>query len=149
MDEQTIARVYLLESTPEKVVIQIPSTNYQLHLRCPAEPEVSPQGRVRGIIHCNVWKVDLVSPGGAYIEPIYGRPRRVQGRVIGHVDGSNALVVSIRGCPIVADLTDHWVAKEIPTGTLVGLDVYEGASFEPKPLALAGAAAAAPPTVPA
>lgn len=140
MDEQSIARVYLLESTPEKVVVQIPSTNYQLHLHCPAEPEVSPQGRTRGVIRCRVWKVDLVSPGGAFIEPIYGRPRRVQGRVTEHVAGENALVVSVHGCPIVGHLSERWAASEIPIGTLVGLDCYEGASFEPRPLALSSAA---------
>lgn len=139
MDEQTIARVYLVKSTPEKVVVQIPGTSYQLHLHCPAEPEVSPQGRTRGIIGCRVWKVDLISPGGAFIEPIYGRPRRVQGRVMAHGEG-NALVVSVLGCPIVATLPERWIADEIPLGTLVGLDVYEGATFEPRPLALTSAA---------
>lgn len=140
MDEQTIARVYLLQSTAEKVVVQIAGTNYQLHLNCPGEPEVSPQGRTRGVIRCDVWKVDMVSAGGAFIEPVYGRPRRINGRVIGHDAATNELVVAVRGCPIVGKLPERYAAGEIPEGTLVGLDVHEGASFDPQPLALTSAA---------
>ena len=140
-NEHTIARVYLVESTPDKVVVQIPGTSYQMHLLCPSDPEVSPQGRTRGVIRCNVWKVDLISPGGAFIEPVYGRPRRIQGRVTGHVEQINGLIVTVLGCPVVAHLpSDRWEASQIPEGTLVGLDVYEGASFDPRPLALRPAA---------
>ncbi|QNN20777.1 hypothetical protein HED60_00340 [Planctomycetales bacterium ZRK34] len=135
MDQRTVARLYFQSRSDDKVVVQIPGTNYQLHLKTTGTVEPTPQGRVRGVIRCSVWKVDFVSAGGAYIEPVYGRPRRVQGHVIGSLESGNSIIVDVQNQPIVADLPDRWQASEIAEGTKVGLDVYEGATFEAAPAA--------------
>ena len=41
-------------------------------------------------------RIDVVTTGGRYVEPVYGRPRRVQGTVIAIEDG--AVVVNAGAC---------------------------------------------------
>lgn len=131
MSDPSIARLYFQGQRGEHVSLNIPGTRYELHLKPTAQVTPSPQGRVRGTVRCPVWKVDFVSAGGAYIEPLVGRPRRVQGTVIGKIEATNSLIVDVLGQPIVGDLPDRWNAADIAVGTRVGLDVYEGATFEP------------------
>jgi len=130
--EPHIARVRVVEKSDDRVVLGITGTNYQLHLQ-PTAPVATEVGkRTRGVIRTRVWKVDFVSAGGgAYVEPIYGRPRRVQGRVVGQAPGPNSVIVEVYDCPIVGELPDRWNAAEMKPGTRVGLDVYPGATFEP------------------
>lgn len=126
-----VARVRLLERDGDKVVLGIGGTNYRLHLRLDGEID-SPVGRrAKGVIATSVWKVDFVSAGGAFVEPVYGRPRRVQGAVEGALPDGNAIIVDVAGCPIVGHLPQRWQAADIPPGTRVGLDVYDTATFQP------------------
>lgn len=131
MNESTIARVYLERQEDGQVVLTLPNTNYRLHLRPTGLVTPSPQGRVRGVIRCRVWKLDHVSAGGGYIQPLYGRPRRVQGEVIAVLPETNSIVLDIRDTPIVADLPPRYNAADIPLTARVGLDVHDGATFEP------------------
>jgi len=130
MDPQNIARLYFKQQAGDLIVLNIPGTNYLLHLR-PAGPVVpSPQGRVRGVVRLPVWKLDVVTAGGAFIEPVFGRPRRLQGKVVGVAPG-NGVVVEVFGQPIVGQLPPRWNAAELAIGTRVGLDVQDGGVFEP------------------
>ena len=131
MIDQATTRVVLIEQSDDHAVFAIPGTNYRLHLTTPKPLDDCPGDRVHGAIRCNVWKVDTVSPGGAYIEPVYGRPRRVQGRVVANDPSANTIVVEVCRCPILAVLPDRWRAADIPTGARVGLDIHEGAAFTP------------------
>jgi hypothetical protein len=131
MHPQSIGRFYLKRGTADLVVINLPGTQYELHLRPTGPAESSPQGRVRGIVRVPVWKLDTVTAGGAYIEPVYGRPRRVQGSVIGFEPGTNSVIVDICGKPIIGDLPPRWSAASVAPGSRVGLDVQEGGTFEP------------------
>jgi hypothetical protein len=137
MDEKTIARVYLKGQAGEQVVMSIPGTNYQLHLKPTARLTPTPQGRVTGLIRCPGHKLDLVSAGGAYVEPLVGRPRRVQGHVIGVIPSTNSIVIEVSGTPIVTDLPDRYAAGSIALDTRVAVDVKEGSTFEPAPVAAA------------
>ncbi|MBI1368622.1 MAG: hypothetical protein GC162_08190 [Planctomycetes bacterium] len=130
-DIQTKARVYLVSRKDDQVVVSLPGTKYELHLRATAPVQPTPQGRLSGEIHCPVWKVDFVSAGGAFVEPVMGRPRRVQGTVVGSLPG-NKVVVDVVNQPIVATLPERWEAAKIAPGTRVGLDVPEGSTFEPQ-----------------
>ena len=132
MDVNAIARVYYQGVNKDgDVIVELPGTNYQLHLKCDGGVTPSPQGRVRGVVRCSAWKLDEVSAGGAFIEPVYGRPRRVQGTVLGTIAETNSVVVDVAGQPIVADLPERWQVSELSAGQRVGLDVYDGAGFEP------------------
>ena len=133
MDERTIARVYLKQQTEGRVVIDLPGTSYQLHLSPTDVVTPSPQGRVRGVIRCKVWKMEYVSAGGAYIQPLWGRPGRVQGEVVATLPETNSVIIEIRQTPIVGDLPERWNAADIPIGARIGMDVYKGSTFEPAP----------------
>ncbi len=125
-----IARLRLLESHADHIVVGIAGTQYRMHLAV-AEPVTAEVGkRIAGHIIAQVWKVDFVSTGGAYIEPVYGKPRRIQGNVIGKTTGTNALIVEVASCPFVAQLPDRWQAADIPPGTDVGLDIPDMPIFE-------------------
>jgi hypothetical protein len=130
--ESHIARVRVVEKSDENIVVSITGTNYQLHLK-PTTAVDTPVGkRTKGVIRTDVWKVDFVSAGGgAYVEPVYGRPRRVQGRVIGTGPGANSVVVDVCGCPFIGDLPERWQAADMKPGIRVGLEVHQGATFEP------------------
>jgi len=139
-----VARVYLKDKSAERVVVQIPQTSYELYLRPTGDVVPTPQGRVRGIIRSRVWKVDFVSAGGAFIEPIQGRPGLVQGRVIGRIPETNSVVVEVAEMPIVGELPERWSTDDIPIGARIGLDLYPGSTFEPvaKPKAASNPASA-------
>jgi hypothetical protein len=76
-------------------------------------------------------RVDIVETGGKYVEPVYGRPRRVQGRVI-TTDPARRIIVVDAGMAIHLTLTD---ARQSPAqfnqGELVSCDVLDGATFKP------------------
>ena len=121
----------MIERTADAVVVGIDRTNYRLHLSCNGQISAGVGDRVRGVIRTKVWKVDFVSPGGAYIEPVYGRPRRIQGRVVASVADGNRVAVEVCGCRITGDLPERWPADQMQPGTLVALDIEEGAVFDP------------------
>ena len=127
-----VARVRIDQVQDGRVVVGLVGTNYQLHL-VPSAAIATPVGkRARGVIRADVWKVDFVSTGGgAYVEPIIGTPRRIQGKVVGQGPGANSVVVDVSGTPFVGDLPARWPASQIKPGTRVGLDVHQGARFEP------------------
>lgn len=132
MNTQTIAagRVYVDEKREDEVVVRLPGTNYRLYLK-PVRPVTAEPGkRISGVIRCAGWKVDQVSPGGAYVEPVYGRPRRVQGRVIAAMPEGNAVVVEVCRTPFVCELPDRWPAEQIEPGRMIAVDVYPGSTFE-------------------
>lgn len=130
-DATAVARLYLKEKTDQRVIVNIPGTQYELYLEPTAEVVPNRRGRVKGVIRCPVWKMDRVSAGGAFIEPVIGRPRRLQGQVIATIPETNSVVVELAEQPVVGDLPERYSVAEIAIGDRVGLDVYAGATFEP------------------
>jgi len=124
-----IATGVLAEKSPEKLVLAVPGTDYRLQL-VPAGPiEVGLNERVSGTIRANARRVDVISAGGRYIEPVFGRPRRVQGRVIGGDLKSNTLVV-LACVPVTVKLMDPQRTGDFGVGQMVSFDVEPGAGFE-------------------
>lgn len=129
--DMAIARLRVLEVGEQRLVTGIPGSNYELHL-IPYASVTTPVGqRTKGMIRLSVWKVDFVSAGGEYIEPVMGRPRRVQGKALGVGPGDNSIIIEVVGTPFVAELPERWQATEITPGTRIGVEVYPGATFEP------------------
>lgn len=132
----TIARGRLArvnESTatePATVEISFYNTDYRLSL-LPTGPMNAKVGdRVEGRISADAKRVDVVNSGGRYVEPVIGRPRRVQGTVVAVDPGSNTIAVNA-GMPIVCRLTDpRQRASDFEKGDFVSFDVMRGASFE-------------------
>ena len=91
-------------------------------------PEVGQ--RVNGVIHAPAWKAEKVDLGGNYVEPLYGRPRRMQGEVVAVNGASNELRVLV-GYEVVVKLPEKYKAEDFPVGSRVGWDNVEMPTFEP------------------
>lgn len=130
--DPAVAQLRLVTKTADHVEMAIPATNYRLRLACTTAIDKPEGKRVPGAIRCNAWKVDIVSVGGDYVEPVYGKPRRVQGHVIAKT--SNGIVVRVCGTPFCGTLTEHCKIKaaDIPVGARVGMDITGQPTFEPK-----------------
>jgi hypothetical protein len=125
---------------PGYIVFSLPGSSYQLHL-IPDGAITSQVGkRLIGTITCQARRVDLTRQGGRFVEPLVGRPRRVQGIVIAQdaqagtitVMAGGASAVDGPGLPVVLKLTDaRHSAGQFPIGELVGCDVLDGGTFTP------------------
>lgn len=108
----------------------VPNTSYELHLVPTAAVTVAPGKRLLGAVRVQARRIDAVGTGGRYVEPVMGRPRRVQGTVI-RAEG-DALVVDA-GVPIHLTLTDgRQSLGDFHPGQLVSCDVLDGATFTPR-----------------
>lgn len=134
----TLARGTLAEShpatatRPAMVVIEFPNTNYELHLLPAAAITTQLGKRIVGEIHVAARRVDVVETGGKYVEPVIGRPRRVQGRVVAIDAATNTITVDA-GMAVHLKLTDtRQQAEQFALGSLVSCDVLDGATFTPR-----------------
>lgn len=115
---------------PAHAKITFPNTSYELHL-VPAAPISTPEGkRIIGTIRAKARRIDTVGSGGRYVEPVAGRPRRVQGAVIAAESGE---VIVDAGVPIRCTPTDpRQSAEQFQPGQFVSFDVLDGATFSPQ-----------------
>jgi hypothetical protein len=110
------------------ITFVVPNTSYQLFLVPIGEIAAKVGGRLIGVIRARARRVDVVQTGGRYVEPVVGRPRRVQGRIV-KIEAS-AIVVDA-GVPIHCALTDErQTPDQFEVGQLVSFDVHDGATFE-------------------
>ena len=121
----------LLERRDGMVVLGLPGTDYRLHLALEIGLPADVGDMVTGTIHATARRVDVISGGGRYLEPVFGRPRRVQGRIVGGHVPSRALYVNA-AAPIICTLSDaRQQAGDFSIGQLVSFDVEPGAVFKP------------------
>jgi hypothetical protein len=122
------ARFVLEEHREGEVVLSKPGTSYRLHLTVlkPLRTEVGK--RTEGVVRVQAKRVDVVGTGGAYIEPVYGSPRRIQGMVLEADAASGSLTVDA-GIPVVATLVAGQRAEAFEEGQFVTFEVAPGASF--------------------
>jgi len=130
-----VARGKLLEqvdataTTPAYVVLTFPNTSYRLRLHPEGGVRAELGKRIEGVIHADARRVDKVGSGGRYVEPVFGRPRRVQGSVVAKDEKANTITVHA-GVPIVCRLTDaRQRADQFEVGDFVSFDVLRGATF--------------------
>lgn len=122
----------LVETSAEGIVLAVPETDYRLHLTTAKPLEADLRDKVRGTIHAAARRVDVVPSGGRYVEPVFGRPRRVQGRILAGDPAAGTLTVHA-GVPVIARLTDpRQKVGDFSIGQLVSFDVERGARFEPE-----------------
>lgn len=119
------------KTDPGHIVVSFPNTSYETHLRPTAEITAEIGKRIIGTIRVEARRLDVVDTGGKYIEPVYGQPRRIQGRVIAIVPETNSVVADC-GMPVHLHLTDaRQKASDFAQGDLVTCDVRDGATFTP------------------
>jgi hypothetical protein len=127
----SVARGVLAEVSAERIVLEVPGTSYRVQLEVYQPPRTAVGKRIIGTIRANAKRVDVVVTGGRYLEPVYGRPRRLQGEVVGIDAGENSITVDAT-IPIVCKLTDpRQKAGDFKVGDFVALDVTPGATFTP------------------
>lgn len=115
---------------PAVVVFGVPNSNYELHLRPVGEVAGRVGQRLIGTIRVEARRLDVPGTGGKFIEPVMGRPRRVQGTVIRAEGGA---VVVDAGVPIhLVPLDARQKAEDFAPGALVSCDVMDGATFRPR-----------------
>lgn len=132
------ARAKLLEKDAEKVVLtfpagatgQIQKPTHQMHLLTNTPVRTEPGKRILGTIRVEARRIDVCGTGGSFVEPVYGRPRRVQGTII-DIDSSNGCVVVDAGMPIVAKLDPLQRTSDFKLGDHVTFAVKPGATFYP------------------
>jgi hypothetical protein len=115
---------------PAHLVFAIPNTSYEIAL-IPTTPLSSPPGhRLVGTIRATSRRIDLVETGGRYIEPVFGKPRRIQGTVLG-ADPSGALIVNATVPFLITPGDPRQSASTFPEGSLVALDLPDWPTFTP------------------
>ena len=128
--DTSIARGVLVEAGDGQIVFGLRGTDYQLHLQVNVAMNERDGAPLIGRIHAQARRVDLAPSGGCYIEPVYGRPRRLQGRIAA-TDPQNHSIVVRCACPFVCALAPGQQASAFDIGDFVTFDVERGARFEP------------------
>lgn len=118
---------------PGYIILTVPDTSYELHLRPVGGAISTPVGkRIVGRIEGQARRIDTVDTGGRYIEPVAGRPRRIQGHVIA-VDAAGNTITVNAGVPIHLKLSDErHPASGFEVGEFVTSEVLDGATFTPQ-----------------
>jgi len=114
------------------VTLKMPSNNYRNSFKLPegVPPPPPPGHRVVGTIHAPAWKIEAVSDGGNYVEPLYGRPRRMQGTVLSVNAAANELTVKT-AYEVTVKLPARYSAAAFAVGTRVGWDNIDVPTFTP------------------
>ena len=126
------ARGKVIRVNDDSVVFQPKDTNYELQLVTKGKYDGPVNVPINVQVRATVRKLLTVPSGGAFISPIFGPPKTVQGRVK-HVE-EGAIVVQA-GMPFVLDLpsADHQLDLNngpITVGHMVNAIVLPGATFE-------------------
>lgn len=124
------AKGVLTRAGGETIVLSIPGTSYEIQLAVLKAPGTPVGMKISGVIRVQARRIDKVGSGGRYIEPVAGRPRRVQGSVIEVLpDGT---FVMNAGVPVVVKPTDaRQKAADFAPGDFVSFDALPGATFTP------------------
>jgi hypothetical protein len=110
------ARGKIIEVRGSIVVFQPAATTYQLHLEFTgdAKPQVSAQP-IECLIRVDARKVYTVPSGGNFIQPIFGPPKIIQGRVK-YADDQTLVVHA--GVPIICRLPAADSAIDLSEGKI-------------------------------
>jgi hypothetical protein len=115
---------------PGAVTLKVPGSNYRNTFTIAGDQSnLSVGARVRGTIHAPAWKADRVELGGNYVEPLIGRPRRMQGTILTVNPANNELTVQV-GYEVTVKLPPKYRAAEFHPSDRVGWDNIEIPAFE-------------------
>lgn len=113
--------------TDDAFTLTIPGTEYRIHLK--NDSPLTDGRRITGVITAQAKRIDKIRGGGAFLEPIEGRPRRVQGRVRAIDKSKQTVTVYTGAAPIVCKTNDMQSADDFEIGEMVTLSVEPEASF--------------------
>ena len=129
----SIARGVLTAEHVGAIDFAVMNTDYLLRLAVAAPlPHRDIGKRIEGTIRAQARRIDVVHTGGRYIEPVYGKPRRVQGQVIAlDPNADTVTVLAHTDLPLVCKTNGEQHAGDFKIGQLVSFDVAPGTSFTP------------------
>jgi hypothetical protein len=132
---------FIVESVSENMItVRVPGMNYQNTFQFKgtlAHPLIAGD-RIRATIHAPAWKVDRVAMGGNYVEPLYGRPRRMQGTILSVNAAANELTVHV-AYDVTVKLPAKYAAGDFLVGERIGWDNIEIPLLEVQSIAAAAA----------
>lgn len=120
----------LEQMSDDMVILHVPGTDYRLHLVPAGQVRGELGDRLTGVIRAQARRMDKVPSGGRFVEPVMGRPRHLQGRVIGGDVSANVVYVQAGGVVVQAKLMPAQKAGDFSIGQLVNFSVERGATFE-------------------
>ncbi len=130
--ELETVRGVLIEGGAEGIVLGLPGSDYRLHLKVTDPLAQAPGASIRGTIRAQAMRVDHTAAGGRFIEPLYGRPRRLQGRIVS--TDTDAQRVTVRcACPVQCRVGRGQSVSDFKVGDFVTFDVENDALFIPAP----------------
>ena len=116
----------------EWVQVRVPGTDYRLRLVPAQGLSISKGDKIHGVIRAQALRMDVIPAGGRYIEPVQGRPRRLQGRVVGGNTSLNEVYVKAGPGVVVTPMAPQR-ASDFSIGQMVSFDVREGSTLELAP----------------
>lgn len=113
---------------PAFAVISFHNSHYKTHLEPIGEITTKPGKTITGTIRARAKRIDVCNTGGRFVDPVMGRPRRVQGSIVAIEDG---FIVVSAGMPIYCQpVAPGQSADDFEVGQFVSFSVERGASFE-------------------
>ena len=132
-EPKALARGILESLADDELVLAIPHSEYRLHL-VPTVPVGEFGGvvgkRIRGVIQAVALRVHRAQAGGLFIEPIWGAPRIVAGKVC-TIDTSARRVLVDAGVPMWVTVPAGQDLDTLREGDLVNFYVQSGTTFRP------------------
>lgn len=125
-----IARGTLLEKQSDRIVLGIHGTDYRLHLHVAAPIAASIGSSITGRIEAHARRIDVTRTGGHFIDPVYGRPRIIQGRVI-ETALEHPMMVVKAVVPLHIRVRPPQKPSDFEVGAIVNFSVDPGAQFIP------------------
>ncbi|MFO0830125.1 MAG: hypothetical protein U0572_18430 [Phycisphaerales bacterium] len=125
-----VVRAVLASKSDDSVVLAIPGTSYRLTFKTSGPIPAQEGKHVKGRIHGKALRMHVAHAGGAFIEPVYGQPRIVQGRVRAIDSAANRVLVDI-AVPAWLSVAEGQSASEFAVGQLVNMYVESGMTFTP------------------
>lgn len=110
------------------VTLKTPNANYRNTFKCSSAADLIVGKRVAGSVHAPARKIEAVSQGGNYVEPLFGRPRRMQGLVLRQNAMDNSLIVRT-AYETTVRLPPQQQASDYPMGSRVGWDNADWPEF--------------------
>ena len=129
VDTGGIARGHLISLDDQRLVFEPAHSSYQLEL-VPLGPVTAEAGeRIAGFIEGQALRMFVAKAGGAFIEPLWGVPRIVQGRIRAVDAGGQRLLVAA-AAPIWVMVGDaQQSAAQFAPGQMVNFYMQSGPSF--------------------
>ncbi|HMD55833.1 MAG TPA: hypothetical protein VKJ65_14905 [Phycisphaerae bacterium] len=120
---------FIVESvSPDSITLNVPGTNYRNTFKWAGNQTPETGKKIYGDVRAMARKVEEVSDGGNYVEPLFGPPRRMQGLVLTQDTLKNELVVLV-GYQVHVTVPATQKASDFAVGSRVGWDNAELPEF--------------------